>query len=327
MTNLREISQNNEKYQDLKKKGWLTDSLLSILTKNEIETLLNLTQTENQLISTQKLDFLLENLRTKQKMRTLSRPFQNERNSWKISTSSQNIDEILDSNGLKAGLITLFYGKFRTGKSQLAFNACCEIFKHFNTRNSPKLTLFIDTEGTFRPERISEIALFKGISPDLLLKSIYVVKVQSISEFKLLFGKIETIVEQENIKLIIIDSLTSLFRVELGKNDIDSSRVITDLVKVLEKLSKILEARNIPALCTSQVSGNIGDIRFFEVSPILPTILNIYIKNWILLSEDENEAFVSDQTGRRCAHLINSQEKRENIVKYKIIPGGIEDIF
>jgi RecA/RadA recombinase len=273
------------------------------------------------------LEIYLQNVKIKQKINNNYKKNPSEKNSTTLSTSSFNIDNILDSNGLKAGEITLFYGKFRTGKTQMGFNACCEIYKHFSQEKSKKLTLFIDTEGTFRPERISEIALFKRISPDDLLKSIYVVKVQAISELKLVFGKIEEIIEQEKIQLIIIDSLTSLFRVELGKDDKESYQVIGELVKTLDQLSKLLKAKHIPALCTSQVSGNVGDIRFFDVSPILPAILNIYIKQWILLSEDENEYSISDQTGRRCAHLINSQEKKEEIVKFRIVSGGIEDIF
>jgi len=82
-----------------------------------------------------------------------------------VSTGSRSLDSIL-GGGIRSGMVTDFFGRSGTGKSQLCFTICANYAKEINPGES---ILFIDTTGNFRPERIQEIASGKG-EKDVLRK-------------------------------------------------------------------------------------------------------------------------------------------------------------
>lgn len=115
-----------------------------------------------------------------------------------ISTGSKAVDALL-GGGIHTGMITDIYGESGSGKSQLCFTLCANCSKY------PAKTLFIDTVGTFRPERIMEIA-----GSQLALEKItYVRAFTTIDQM----NATKKILEVQP-KLVIVDSLTSLFSTE-----------------------------------------------------------------------------------------------------------------
>ena len=115
-----------------------------------------------------------------------------------ISTGSKAVDALL-GGGIHTGMITDIYGESGSGKSQLCFTLCANISKY------AAKTLFIDTVGTFRPERIMEIA-----GTQLALEKITYVRayttIDQINATKKILKVQPT--------LVIVDSLTSLFSTE-----------------------------------------------------------------------------------------------------------------
>jgi RecA/RadA recombinase len=121
-----------------------------------------------------------------------------------ISTGSLSLDRLL-GGGIRTGLLTDIYGPSGTGKSQLCFSLCVNSAKYLKQK---EMIMFIDTVGTFRPERVSEIA--RQERNNEILDKIIFIRAFSTND------QIRSLKKIYDIKplLIIIDSATSLFSTE-----------------------------------------------------------------------------------------------------------------
>lgn len=126
-----------------------------------------------------------------------------------ISTGSRVLDEVLDG-GVKTGMLTDIFGASSSGKTQLCFHLCVNCLKPKYTKNVNIKVLFIDTTNTFRPERIASIAVNHGMD-NTILDHIYLHKVYSSIEQMEAIKRIPAI---RDLKLIIIDNISSLFSFE-----------------------------------------------------------------------------------------------------------------
>ena len=113
-----------------------------------------------------------------------------------VSTGSKSLDSLL-AGGIRSGLVTDFYGKSGTGKSQLCFTACVNCAREIGPGET---IMFIDTTGNFRPERIKEIASYKRGSN--ILNKIYYVRVFNSSDQ---FNAVRRVHELK-ARMIIVDS-------------------------------------------------------------------------------------------------------------------------
>lgn len=118
-----------------------------------------------------------------------------------ISTGSLSLDRLL-GGGIRTGLVTDIYGSSGTGKSQLCFSLCVNSAKYLKKK---EMIMFVDTVGTFRPERVSEIAN-QDRNNEILDKIIFIRAFSTNDQIK----SIKKIYEIKPL-LIIIDSATSLF--------------------------------------------------------------------------------------------------------------------
>lgn len=313
-----------EKYKQFQSEGWDSTHFLSVITTTELLAYFGMENAPIDIIK--QFDDTIRKIQNKQSILT----FQNrseKSNQWALSTGLQGIDMILDNYGLPSSEITLFYGKFRSGKSQIAFQCCVQTYMQFRNQGTQKVALFIDTESTFRPERIRQMSEFRRLSLDDVLTKIMVIKIGSLSEFELLLKKLDELISGSGIKFIAIDSFINHYRVELAKETQTPFKIVEKLVSHLEILLQCAKKHNIPILCTSQVTAAMSKTYFFNIIPVLATTLNIFIKNSILLAEDEIITAMPENTGRRVAHVINSQTKKEQNAQFIITEHGLEDYF
>ena len=166
----------------------------------------------------------------------------------KIMTGSYDLNKWLDG-GYEPGIITLFYGPAASGKSNFVILASCHQAK------KDKKIIFIDTEGGFSIDRVNQIG--KGI-PEFILKNIIIIKPTNFQEQKNAFLKmLKEIKLSENIGLIVVDSMTMLYRLDLAearkKGLHEVQKVNDDLVKQMKALYEIARKKNIPVLITAQV--------------------------------------------------------------------------
>ncbi|WP_457916910.1 hypothetical protein [Candidatus Lokiarchaeum ossiferum] len=318
-----QVNLDQERMVQLKKKGWTDLSFFALLNREEMISILGIEKSQSNL---KKLDYLIEKIRAKYQPELMNWHASLE-DQWNVTSGSINMDSILDFNGINAGQLTLLYGPFRSGKSQFAHQCLISVYQKFQQNLPEKIALFIDTESTFRPERIGQMAVGQGLSPHELFKKIDVISLQSLSEFSQVFPKIPEILRTKESKFLVIDSLTKLYRHEIALNNKPINSIIADLASKLNKLQIWAKQFNIPILVTSQVTAAMDDSHFFKVIPILATTLDMYIKQWILLGEIEQNSIVTTESGVRYAHLLNSQTKREQIIKFQITMEGIKDYF
>ena len=167
----------------------------------------------------------------------------------KISTGTKSFDAMM-SGGFETGAITECFGEFGSGKTQVGHLLAVSTIKAY-----PKASVvYIDTENTFRPERIAQFALGAGLEPTKVLKQIKVAKAYNSDHQMLLVEKIPELIKNEglDVKLVVVDSLTSHFRAEfIGRGTLAERQ--QKLNKHMHALSKLADMNNLCVYLTNQV--------------------------------------------------------------------------
>lgn len=173
-----------------------------------------------------------------------------------ITTGSKNFDELLGGRGIESRAITEAFGAYGSGKTQLGLTLAVNTQLPADKGGASGKTVFIDTEGTFRPSRIKQIAEGLGANPEKVLKNIFVARAFNSDHQMLLLEKVgEMIKAGEPIKLMIVDSLTAHFRAEYsGRGQLADRQ--QKLNRYLHDLMKLAEMHNLAVYVTNQVMSN-----------------------------------------------------------------------
>ncbi len=173
-----------------------------------------------------------------------------------ITTGSKGFNDLLGGRGVQSRAITEAFGAFGSGKTQLGSMLAVNVQLPIEQGGANGKCVFIDTEGTFRPARIKQIAEAKGADPDKVLKNIFVARAFNSDHQILLLEKISEMIKNgEPIKLVIIDSLTAHFRAEFaGRGQLADRQ--QKLNKYLHNLMKLAEQANLAVYVTNQVMSN-----------------------------------------------------------------------
>jgi meiotic recombination protein DMC1 len=186
----------------------------------------------------------------------------------RISTGSKNLDTLL-GGGIESQSITEAFGEFRTGKSQIAHTLCVtsQLSKAQGGGNGK--VAYIDTEGTFRPERIGPIAERYGLDPNDVLENIVYGRAFTHEHQNALITAIASKMVEERFALLIVDSMMSLFRVDyVGRGELADRQQA--LGQSLSKLIKIAEEFNVAVYITNQVTADPGGGSVFMADPKKP---------------------------------------------------------
>ena len=172
----------------------------------------------------------------------------------KISTCTDALDQLL-GGGIETQAVTEVYGEFGSGKTQLCHTLCVSVQKPKEEGGLDGNVLYIDTEGTFRPERVISIAQGHNMDPAKALDKIIVARAYNSSHQVLILEEAGKMIQEENIKLIVSDSTTGLFRMEyLGRGTLASRQ--QKLGRYIRLLARIAEAYNCAVVATNQVSSS-----------------------------------------------------------------------
>ncbi|MAG40207.1 DNA repair and recombination protein RadA [Candidatus Pacearchaeota archaeon] len=174
----------------------------------------------------------------------------------RITTGSKNLDNLLGGRGIETKAITEAFGAFGSGKTQLALSLAVGVQLPEEQGGCNGKAVYIDTEGTFRPERIRQFAEGIGANPDKVLKNILVARAFNSDHQMLLLDKVsELIKDGEPIKIIIVDSLTAHFRAEFaGRGQLADRQ--QRLNRYLHQLQKLAEQHNLAVYVTNQVMSD-----------------------------------------------------------------------
>lgn len=233
----------------------------------------------------------------------------------RITTGSKKLDELL-GGGIETQALTEFFGKFSSGKSQVGFQLCVNVQLPTNKGGLEGKVAFIDTESTFRPERIKQMAEAKGLDPKTVLENIYVMKAENSDHQILLAEKLENLVKKEPVKLIIVDSLTSHFRADyVGRGSLGERQ--QKLNKHVHTLQRLADKFNIAVYFTNQVMDNPGILFGDPTIPIGGHVLAHAATYRVYLRKAKDE--------KRIARLVDSPNLPEREAVFKVTPEGIQD--
>ncbi len=174
----------------------------------------------------------------------------------KITTGSRNLDDLL-GGGIETKTITEFFGEFGSGKTQichqLAVNVQLPTDKGgLSEPEKVAKAVYIDTEGTFRWERIEAMSKRWGLDPDEVMSNIYYIRAINSDHQMAIVDELFNLVPKENIKLVIVDSVTSHFRAEYpGRENLAARQ--QKLNRHLHQLSRLAEIYDLAVIITNQV--------------------------------------------------------------------------
>jgi len=240
----------------------------------------------------------------------------------KISTCSSALDVMFDG-GIEPRAITEFAGKFHSGKTQMSHNLTLTVLndKRFVKGEQQPCVLYIDTEGTFRPKRLLEMALARGVIKDKdeglkdLLPRVIVQKADSTAHLISIIKYSSHLIPELNIRMVVVDSAASLFRQTMAEMG-DTGRKFRMINKMVHGLMGISEVHNIPVIFINQMYDSIDQ---FNPGPKVyggnvighamtyRVILRKKSKCWVATSEDFPDRPIED-------------------VEFNITAKGIEDI-
>jgi DNA repair protein RadA len=180
------------------------------------------------------------------------------RNLLKCTTGSAKLDSFL-KGGIETQAITEVAGEFGSGKSQICYTLCVTANMASDKKGLGGNVIFIDTENTFRAERIFQIAEHRGIyTPDEILRKIYVCKIYNTSHLEVIIQELGKSIEEYKAKLVIVDSIIALHRAEFtGRGTLADRQQRLNLM--LHKLSRLAEVHNIAVVVTNQVRSQPDD--------------------------------------------------------------------
>ncbi|MHA1777161.1 MAG: AAA family ATPase, partial [Promethearchaeota archaeon] len=291
-------------------KELLSSDIGEILTNKEVQILEHKYSSQDYNPSRVSLQFARVKQKTKAIQPLLLQKIVSEKNRWWFLTGLDFLDSIFASSynlkpGLASNSLIMVYGKARSGKTQICQTIPVKYYRNFfsQTKKSHKFVLYIDTEGTFRPNRIKEIAQFSKLDGEQILNQIISVTAQNYSQFNMFLKKVEDIFKTHPIRLLLIDSFTRIYRLAMAESPQDTPLIISNMAQNLRKIRNWAQKYNLFVCLTSQVSSRLDEGHFFEVSPILATTLNRYIKSWIMLGINDSENEIRGISGLRYAHV------------------------
>jgi DNA repair protein RadA len=171
----------------------------------------------------------------------------------RYTTGSKSLDDFL-KGGIESQAITELTGEFGSGKSQICHTLCVTAAAN-NSKGQINSIIFIDTENTFRPERIHQIAEARGLDSEEIMKKVFVCKMVNSAQLEALIRNLGKYIEEYKAKLVIVDSIISLHRAEYTGRETLAERQ-QRLNVLLHKLIRLAEIYNIAVVLTNQVQAS-----------------------------------------------------------------------
>jgi DNA repair protein RadA len=255
-------------------------------------------------------DNLIKTKNLKEKLR------KNKANQEIIKTKCNNLNDLL-GGGFYNKRGYLIFGAGKTGKTQLMHQLCVNyVSPQFGIANrKTKKIFYLDTEGTFRPERISQLASFCNLNAKTLLQKIFVSKILSNSALLISLEDLEQ--KLEKFDLLIIDSLNNHFRSESSSKENHFQTTKNTFLQILDKLYEFVIKYDLFLICTAQVSNFFMEDKIIQEYPIGNQYLNNYFSEYLYFKHKDNNYYF--------AHLVNSSFLPEKKVMFQLTEKGVQD--
>ena len=236
---------------------------------------------------------------------------------FNITTGGESFNELLGGKGFESKAITECFGSYGSGKTQVGSTLAVNVQLPVEKGGANGKCVFIDTEGTFRPARIKQIAEGLGANPEKVLKNILVARAFNSDHQILLLEKVSEMIKAgEPIKLMIIDSLTAHFRAEFaGRGQLADRQ--QKLNRYMHDLMKLAEQHNLVVYVTNQVMANPAQMFGDPTTPIGGHIVGHASTYRLYLRRGKQ--------GSRVAKLIDSPNLPDNECVFFVTSDGVVD--
>jgi DNA repair protein RadA len=234
----------------------------------------------------------------------------------KLTTGSKALDGLL-GGGIETQAVTEFHGGFGCGKTQVGFQLAVNVQLEPEQGGLGGACLFIDAEATFRPERIKQIAEALGLDANKVLKNIIYPRAYNSDHQMVLVEKAPEVIKENNVKLIVVDSVTSHFRAEYtGRGELASRQ--QKLNRHLHALQRLADVYNLAVYITNQVMAR-PDVLFGDpTAPVGGHVLGHFSTHRIYLRKSK--------ANTRIARVIDSPHLPEGEAIFAITEEGIRDV-
>lgn len=233
----------------------------------------------------------------------------------RISTGVKGLDELL-AGGIETQAITEVYGEYGTGKTQICHTLCVMVQLPAAGGGLNAGAIYVDTENTFRPERIYRIAEIRGLDPNEVLEKVIVAKAYNSAHQELIIEDVGPVIEKNNIKLLVIDSAVAHYRAEfLGRGTLAERQ--QRLNKFMHMLMRIAETYNVAAVATNQIQAS-PDTFFGD--PFRPT------GGHVVAHTSTYRIYLKRSGRNRIARMVDSPYHPEREVMFVLSEKGIDDV-
>lgn len=232
---------------------------------------------------------------------------------WRIPSGSAAFDGIL-GGGFETGAIVECFGEFGSGKTQIANSLVVNLYK----KDPTAVAVYIDTESTFRPERIEQLARGAGLNPNDVLKSVRVARAYNSDHQMLLAEKVDEMITQQklNVKLVIVDSLTAHFRAEfIGRGTLAERQ--QKINKHMHVLLRLADKHNLCVYVTNQVMAR-PDVFFGDPTQAIGGHIVAHTSTYRVYLR-------KGKKGSRVARLVDSPNMPEADAAFVVRETGFED--
>ena len=233
----------------------------------------------------------------------------------KLTSGTASIDELL-GGGFETQSICEVFGVFGSGKTQIGHQLAVNTILPLSQGGLNGEVFYIDTEDTFRPERIAQMAEAVGMSPQDALDRIHVARAYNSAHQMLLVDEIKRMSKSIDVKLVIVDSLTSHFRAEYVGRGMLASRQ-QKLNRHLKELKQLSDVQNALILVTNQVMSNPAALWGDPTKAIGGHIVGHASTFRLYLRKSKG--------GRRIARLIDSPNLPEGEAVFTVTAEGLTD--
>jgi DNA repair protein RadA len=240
--------------------------------------------------------------------------YEKRKNEDRISIGSKNLNELF-GGGIETKSVTEIYGEYGTGKTQICHTLCVLVNLDKSKGGLKAGALYIDTENTFRPERIASIAQARNLDPDRILDNILVAKAYNSAHQELIIEQTGPVIDSNNIRLLIVDSAVAHYRAEfLGRATLAERQ--QKLNKFMHILLRIAETYAVAVVATNQIQSS-PDSLFGD--PFRPT------GGHVVAHTSTYRVYLKRSGKNRIARMVDSPYHPEREVLFTLSERGVED--
>jgi DNA repair protein RadA len=208
------------------------------------------------------------------------------------------------------------YGEFGSGKTQIAHQLAVNVQLPKKLGGLEGQAVMIDTENTFRPERILQMAAAHDLDPKETLMNIKVARAFNSHHQMLLAEKIGEMAKENPIRLVIVDSLTAHFRAEfVGRGALADRQ--QKLNTHMHNLLRIADIHNAVILVTNQVMSKPDTFFGDPTRPIGGHIVGHTATFRLYMRKSKGD--------KRIARLVDSPNLPEGEAVLSVTKEGVRD--